>query len=326
MLRIAAVALAMLLPLGAAEALDRVHFQYSWLPTGDYAPVSAGLEKGFFREVGIDLTYSTGRGSGDAVKRVAAGASPFGDGDISALMAARLRENAPVRCVMSQYTMSPHSVFVLESSGITSLRDLAGKTLVTTPGNSHFLYFPLVARMVGLDPASVRWVTADAAAMGPMLITRRVDGAPMFATHEYYQNKQAERVGQRIRVIPYAEYGFRIYSYCWFASEETIRTNPDMVRRFLAALSRSFLWAKDNVEEAAAIHNRRHPEVAVDEAVGSMRVMMRYMFNEATEQTGFGGFDPARLRETYRVIALAQELPAEVDVTQFVDTSMLPPR
>lgn len=326
MLHIFALALAVLLVPGAARALDRVHYQYSWIPTGEYAPVSAGLEKGYFREVDIDLTYSTGRGSGDAVKRVAAGASPFGDGDISAVIAARVRENAPVRCIMAQHTMSPHSLFVLESSGITSFRDLAGKTLATTPGNSHYLYFPLVARMSGLDPASVRWVTVDSAAMAPMLISRRVDGAPLFATHEYYQNKQAERVGQRIRVIPFADYGFKIYSYCWFATEETIRTNPDLVRRFLAALSRSYLWAKDNVEETARLHNRRHPDVAVDDAMGSMRIMNRYMFNEATEQAGFGRFDPDRLRETYRVVAMAQELPAEIDVTQFIDTSLLPPR
>lgn len=325
---IAAVALAFSVPGGVdqASAQTRVHYQYSWIPTGEYAPVSAGIEKGFFRDVGIELTYSTGRGSGDAVKRIAAGASPFGDGDISAVMAARVRENAPVRCIMSQHTMSPHSLFVLESSGITSIAQLAGKTLATTPGNSHYLYFPLVARMNGLDPDTVKWVTVDGSAMAPMLISGRVDGAPLFATHLYYQNKQAERVGKRIRAIAFADYGFSIYSYCWFATEETIRNNPDLVRRFLAGISRSYIWAKDNIEEAAQLHHKRHPDVAVDDAMGSMRIMNHYMFNEATERTGFGGFDPARLAETYRVVAMAQNLPPNVDPSQFVDTSLLPPR
>jgi NitT/TauT family transport system substrate-binding protein len=313
------------LPL-AASAQDKLHYQFSWIPTGEYAPISAGIEKGFFREVGIDLSYSTGRGSGDAVKKVATGGSIVGDGDISALMAARVGEKAPMRCLMAQHTMSPHSLFVLESSGIKSFKDLAGKTLVTTPGNSHFLYFPLVARMNGLDPSTVKWVTGDAATMAPMLISGRVDGAPLFATHEYYQNKQAEKVGKKIKVIPFAEYGFRIYSYCWFSTEDAIKNNGDLLRRFLVGVRRSYLWAKDNVEETAKLHNKRHPDVDPDDAMGSMRIMMRYMWNDATEAAGFGHFLPDRLRETYRVVAQAQNLDPNYDVMQFIDTSLLPPR
>ena len=323
--RCSIAAAALLLAPGLATAQDRVHFQYSWLPTGEYAPISAGIERGVFRRQNIELTYSTGRGSGDAVRRIAAGASPFGDGDISAVMDARMRENAPVRCIMMQHAMSPHSLFVLESSGITSIQQLAGRTLATTPGNSHFIYFPLVARMNGLDPSTVRWITVDSAAMAPMLITRRVDGAPLFATHLYYQNKQAERMGQRIRAIPFAEHGFRIYSYCWTATEETIRTNPEMVRRFLAAVHESYLWAKDNVDEAARLHNRRHPDVAADDAAGSMRIMFEYMFPDAQALANFGQADRARLQETYRVVALSQNHPADADVTQFVDTRYAPP-
>src|SRR5262245_62068775 len=161
-------------------ALDKVHFQYSWIPTGEYAPFSAGIEKGFFTEQGIELTYATGRGSGDAVKKVAGGGAIVGDGDISAVMAARGREKAPVKCLRSQHSMAPHSLFVLEGSGINGIKDLPGKTLVTTPGNSHYLYFPLVAKLNGIDPNSVKWVNADATAMAPMLISGRVDGAPLF--------------------------------------------------------------------------------------------------------------------------------------------------
>ena len=58
-------------------ALDKVNFQWSWIPTGFYAPISAGMAKGFYEEEGIDLTVSTGRGSGDAVKKVAGGGSPL---------------------------------------------------------------------------------------------------------------------------------------------------------------------------------------------------------------------------------------------------------
>ena len=53
---------------------------------------------------------------------------------------------------MPWHDHSPHSLFVLESSGIKGFKDLAGKTLATTPGNSHRNYFPIAAKMAGLDP------------------------------------------------------------------------------------------------------------------------------------------------------------------------------
>ncbi|MGE0716848.1 MAG: ABC transporter substrate-binding protein [Alphaproteobacteria bacterium] len=309
-----------------AAALDKLHYQYSWIPTGEYGPVSAGIEKGFFKEVGIDLTYTTGRGSGDAVKKVAGGAAMVGDGDISAVMAARVREKAPMRCIAAQHTYSPHSLFVLESSGITDFKSLAGKTLVTTPGNSHFIYFPLVAKLSGLDPNAVKWVTADAPAMGPMLIAGRVDGAPMFATHATFQNRQAEKQGKKIKVIPFSDYGFRIYSYCWFATEESIKAHPDLLRRFLVGLQKSFIWSKDNIAEAAQLHSKRHPEITVQDSEDYIAAVLKFMFNETSEKTGLGYFDTAQLANTYKAVAQAQDLDPAQDPMQFVDMSLLPPK
>ncbi len=304
-----------------ARAEDKVMFQMSWIPSGEYAPFSAGIEKGFFHEAGIDLSMNTGRGSGDAVNKIAAGVAPFGDGDISAVMTAQMRDNSPTRCIMAQQTKSPHALFVLDGSGINSIKDLAGKTLATSPGNSHYLYFPIVARQSGLDPASVNWVTVDAGALAPMLIAGKVDGAPLFALNWYYQNKAAEKQGKSIKVIPYSASGFKIYAYCIVANEKFVAENGDLTRRFLGALQKSFLWSRDHIAEAAELHKKRHPEVDVDDAVGSLKTQMDYMFNENTERDGFGFFNPTQLQETYNVVAGAQKLPPDVDASRFVDTS-----
>jgi NitT/TauT family transport system substrate-binding protein len=310
----------------SALAEDKVLFQYSWIPSGEYAPYSAGIEKGFFRDAGIDLSVTTGRGSGDAVNKVAAGVAPFGDGDISALMTAQMRNNSPTKCLMALHTKSPHSLFVLEGSGINGFKDLAGKTLATTPGNSHFLYFPLVAKMGGLDPAAVNWITVDAGALAPMLLAGKVDGAPLFALNWYYQNKEAEKQGKKIKVIPFADYGFKIYAYCLFGNEQFVSGNADLTRRFLAATQKSYIWARDNVEEAAQLHKKRHPETDADDTMGTLRMQFQYMFNENSERDGFGFFNPQQLQETYNVVATAQQLPTGTEAGRFVDTSFLPPK
>ena len=307
-----------------AFAEDKLLFQYSWIPSGEYAPISAGIENGFYKEAGIDLSVTSGRGSGDAVNKVGAGVAPFGDGDISAVMTAKSRTKAPVKCLMALQTRSPHSLFVLEGSGINSLKDLAGKTLVTTAGNSHFLYFPLVAKMNGLDPASVNWITVDAGALAPMLIAGKVDGATLFAINWYYQNKGAEKQGKTIKVVPFADYGFKIYAYCIVGNEQFVKDNPDLTKRFLAATQKSYQWARDHITEAAQLHKKLNPETDVDDTIGTLKMQFQYMFNETTDRDGFGYFNPKQLQETYNVVSEAQQLPTGTDISQFVDTSFLP--
>lgn len=307
-----------------ARAQDRVLLQLDWIPTGEHAAYFSGAVRGAWREQGIDLQLTRGYGSGDTVNKVAAGTAAFGVADISAVMAARARQNTPVRAIMQVYTHSPHSLFVLRSSGITNFRGLEGRRIGITPGNSHRLYFPEVARRAGTNPDRIQWVNTDASAMAALLISRRLDAAPFFAIHHYYQNKAAQRAGEEIVVLPFVETGFAIYATTLMATDETIQRNPDLVRRFLRGASNAFTWANENQEQACRMHVQRNPEVELDDCQGSLRATMTYVFNDHQRQTGLGRQDAARLRFTWEQIAASQQLDAGWNYAQAVDLSFLP--
>jgi NitT/TauT family transport system substrate-binding protein len=304
-----------------AQAQDKVTYQLGWIPTGEYAPYFAGVAKGFYKQEGIDLVMSRGFGSGDTVKKVAGGGAMLGEADISTVMLAAIREKAPVKCLMSEYTQSPHSIFVLESSGIKSLKDLVGKRIATSPGNSHQVYFPLLARLAGFDPSGVQWVNADPASWAGMLLSGTIDATPVFATHEYWQNKQAKKMGKLIKVFPFADSGFKIYTYCIMATESFIASNGDLIRRFLRATKKSFLWAHNNTEEAAQLHAKANPEVDADDALGSMRI---FLGKYVTPVESFGKFDPQKLKDTYAAVAMAQNLDPAFDPASLLDMRFLP--
>ncbi len=307
-----------------ARAQDRVLLQLDWIPTGEHAAYFSGAVRGAWREQGIDLQLTRGYGSGDTVNKVAAGTAAFGVADISAVMAARARQNTPVRAIMQVYTHSPHSLFVLRSSGITNFRGLEGRRIGITPGNSHRLYFPEVARRAGTDPERITWVNTDASAMAALLISRRLDAAPFFAIHHYYQNKAAQRAGEEIVVLPFVETGFAIYATTLMTTDEVIQRNPDLVRRFLRGASNAFTWANENQEQACRMHVQRNREVELDDCQGSLRATMTYVFNDHQRQTGLGRQDPARLRFTWEQIAASQQLDAGWNYAQAVDLSLLP--
>ena len=305
-------------------AADEVHLQTDWIPSGEHAMYFGGWTKGFWEEQGIDINITRGYGSGDTVTKIAGGAADFGIADIGALITARARTGVPVKQIMQTYTHSPHSLFVLKSSGITTFQGLEDKKIGITPGNSHRVYFPKVAERAGTDPSKIIWSNSDASAMAALLISKKIDAAPFFAMHHYYQNKAAMRAGEEIVVLPFVETGFAIYATGLVARDDMIEENPDLVRRFLIANRNAMEWARDNREEACTLHVERVPEVAHDDCMGSLNATMTFVFNDHSSATGLGRHDPARLAFTYEVVADAQDLPADWDYSEVVDHRFVP--
>ncbi len=305
-------------------AADKVHLQTDWIPSGEHAMYFGGWTKGFWEEQGIDINITRGYGSGDTVTKIAGGAADFGIADIGALITARARTGVPVKQIMQTYTHSPHSLFVLKSSGITTFQGLEDKKIGITPGNSHRVYFPKVAERAGTDPSKIIWSNSDASAMAALLISKKIDAAPFFAMHHYYQNKAAMRAGEEIVVLPFVETGFAIYATGLVARDDMIEENPDLVRRFLIANRNAMEWARDNREEACTLHVERVPEVAHDDCMGSLNATLTFVFNDHSSATGLGRHDPARLAFTYEVVADAQDLPGDWDYSQVVDHRFIP--
>lgn len=317
------LASAMLLPL-AAHAQEKVRFQTDWVASGEHAAYYGALVKGIWAKEGLDITITRGYGSGDTATKVGAGAADFGVSDIGAVLTARARANLPVKTIATVYTYSPHSLFVLKSSGITGFKGLEGKKIGITPGNSHKLYFPKVAAKSGTDASKIVWVNMDGGAMGAQLFTKNIDAAPFYSIHHYYQNKAANKAGEEIVVLPFVKSGFAIYSASLIASDKTLQERPETVKKFLRGVRSSFEWARDNPVEACKMHVQRIPEVDLDDCLNSLKATLEFVFNDFEKKNGFGQVNAARLDETWKVVAESQELDPKWNPAQAIDTRFLP--
>ncbi len=304
-----------------AMAADKVRFQTDWIASGEHAMYYGAWEKGIFADEGIDVTITRGYGSGDTLTKLAAGAFDFGVADIAAVLTARSRQNMPVKTIAVLYNESPHSLFVLKSSGITNFKGLEDKRIGITPGNSHKFYFPEVARRAGTDANKIKWVNMDGAAMATQLIAKNLDAAPFYSIHHYYQNKAAKRAGEELVTLPFVEAGFRIYAASLVTNDKTLAEKPELVTRFVRAIRKSFDWARANPEEACKLHTKRIPEVELDDCLGSLRATLAFVFNDHSEKFGWGKESDERLAFTWKVVAESQDLPAGWNPKQAVDTS-----
>jgi NitT/TauT family transport system substrate-binding protein len=317
------LAAALLLSLGA-HAQEKVRFQTDWVASGEHAAYYGAWTKGIWAEEGLDITITRGYGSGDTASKVGAGAADFGVSDMGAVLTARARANLPVKTIATVYTYSPHSLFVLKSSGITSFKGLEGKKIGITPGNSHKLYFPKVAARSGTDASKIVWVNMDGGAMGTQLFTKNIDAAPFYSIHYYYQNKAAQKAGQEIVVLPFVKTGFAIYTASLITSDKMLQERPETVKKFLRGARRSFEWARDNQVEACKMHVQRIPEVDLDDCLNSLKATLEFVFNDYQQKNGFGAVTNERLGETWKVVADAQELDPKWNPAQAIDTRFLP--
>src|SRR5882672_12441063 len=105
-----------------------------FVPTGEYIPHYTALEKGWYRDEGLDVKILRGQGSGDTIKRIAAGQGEVGIADMSALIAARANTDVAVKAIALWYRRSPIGIFVRNDSPIKTPKELEGKKLAISPG------------------------------------------------------------------------------------------------------------------------------------------------------------------------------------------------
>ena len=274
-----------------------------FVATGEYVPHYTALEKGWYREEGLDVKIIRGQGSADTVKRIAAGQGEVGIADISTVIAARANSDAKVKAIALWYRRPPHGIFVRADSPIKAPKDLEGKKLAISPGNSHQILWPIFEKLSGLKPNSVTWVTMDAASMPPSLINGTTEAVPFFVVHEARIRKIAKQQNQDIRVlVAWADLGLDLSSTSLMAREETIAKDPDGLKAFLRATLKGadYAFRQRHFDEGVGYVVKHHPEVDPDGALGAAQVASRFVYTEevVSGKLAVGQFEPARLEKT----------------------------
>ena len=300
-----------------------------FVPTGEYVPHYTALEKGYYREEGLDVKILRGQGSGDTIKRIAAGQGEVGIADISALIAARANTDVAVKAIALWYRRPPHGIFVRSDSPIKSSKELEGKKLAISPGNSHQILWPVFEKLSGLKPNSVTWVTMDAASMPPALIRGAVDAVPFFVVHEARIRKVARQQNADIRVLAaWADLGFDVASTSLIAREETIAKDPEGLKAFLRATLKGadYAFRGKHFDEGVGYVVKAHPEVDPEGAVGAAQVGARFVYaSEVTSgKMAVGQFDPVQLEKTRDLYTQYLELKRKVGLEEIYTNDLLP--
>jgi NitT/TauT family transport system substrate-binding protein len=305
----------------AAVAADHIILQLDWIPTGNHEPPYAGISQGFFAAENIDLEIRRGTGAADSLTKVATGGADYGYTDIANLM---MTPGTGVRAIMSVDREVPHAVLTRADTGIKSFADLPGHTLGTAPNASSNLYFPLVLQDAKVDASKITIINVDPSALGPMLLTKRVDGVIMWTTNIPRLKPQADKVGISLLALPFDIVDSSMYGSVIVASEKTLKARPDLTRRFLAAMRKAFLFTRDHPEETAAYVKSVNPQQNLEYELAGLRESSKHIYTWKDDEKTFGTFDPVKVKTTYQWIVRAAKADPSVNPEIFIDRSYLP--
>src|SRR6266849_6534867 len=233
-----------------ADAADKVTFVTDFGYNGRHAYYFVALEKGYYAKQNLDVQIVRGQGSADAVKQVAAGSAQIGFADTAAVILGRGNDQIPTKLVAVVYAKPPHAIYVLKESGITKPKDLEGKKIADTAFSAVPKLFDAYAKAAKIDAGKVTWLVATSDTLPAMLTTGRADGIGQFIVGEPLLAKSA--APKQIFALSYADAGLDLYGNGIIASDNLIKSNPDLIRRFVTATMQGLKEAIADPQAAGA--------------------------------------------------------------------------
>lgn len=233
-------------PAGNEVPLRPVTLAMGFIPNVQFAPFYVAVEKGYFAEEGIELTFDYGM-ENDLVQLVAANELQFAIASGDQVLLGRSR-GLPVRYVANWYRRFPVAVTSIEHD-LSDPQVLEGKT-VGLPGlfGANYVGWLALAHASGLDADAVQ-LEAIGFNQVPVLAEGQVDAVVVYATNEPLQLARQGYEPSTIYVSDYID----LVANGLITNDETIQNDPELVAGMVRAILRGIQDTLNDPDGAFAI-------------------------------------------------------------------------
>ena len=323
--RIALLAGSVAAALAAAPAFaqQKIDFILNWVPGGDHAPYYYAKKMGWYKDAGIDLNLEPGKGSAVAVQKVAAGANPIGLADMANALTLR-GKGADTVGVFNVYANSPQGLYWLKSSGIKSVKDLAGKKIGNPAGDGARTIWPALAKANGMDANSVTWVNIDANSKLAALKAKSIDATTSFYNiHHIFQKELGDDMG----FVAWKDAGLNTYGNTVIVNGDFLKKNKAVVAAFVKVTQKAFAACVANANPCVQALVDANGALQFDNELQNWRLVEVLMSDKFSKTVALGVLDDNRMAADYELVKTYIGLDAPYDVktaytNEFLDRSI----
>lgn len=246
--RVVGCAIAMLLVLPSGHAQESFNVRFSWKLKAEYAPFYLAQQKGFFATQGLKVRLGEGAGS-----EAALGSLIQGQEDVVIIPGiysmSAVSKGMPVKIIALYQPKAPTGIVSHLDKPITTPKDLEGKTLAATVGDTTMDYLKVFCSENHVDCDKVKIVMMNVQARLPQFMNRQVDGMSTYWNIDLPQLEYSTK--EKFALLDTVKYGQVVPGLSVVTSDADIAREPDKLKHFLRALTEGFDATKGDVEAAS---------------------------------------------------------------------------
>ena len=303
-------------PTTTAAPLRPVRLPVGYIPNVQFAPIYVAIEKGYFRDAGLDVTVDYSMENDNTVL-AATGDLQFAVVSGEQVLLARAQQ-MPVVYVMAWYQQYPVGIAAKKSANINTVADLRGRK-IGLPGLYGASYIGAIAL---LDSAGLKEsdVTLDSIGFTQVesLVADRDEAVVIYVANEPVQ---LERLGEEITLLRVSD-AVDLVSNGIITNEKTLAEDPELVRGLVGAMLKGLQYTTDHPEEAYEICKKYVENLAEADQEVQMRVLLNSIELWQGERLGYS--QPQAWQNMQRILLQMGLLKEEHDLSKAYDNQFIP--
>lgn len=250
--------------------LEDVTVILDYVANTNHTGMYVALEQGYYEEEGLNVTIIEPT-QGATATLIAVGKGDFGisyQEDVT--IALTSDEPLPVKAIAAIIQHNTSGFAVYADKDIHSPKDFEGKTYAGWGGPGEEAVLKAVMTRDGGDFSKLNMVISDGSGFEALK-----DKADIMWFFEGWDNVKCELNDFPIEYMPVRDLDERLdyYTPVIIANKNTLETNPQMVRRFLAATAKGYEYAIAHPEESAEILHTYAPDYSLEMLMMSQKYL-----------------------------------------------------
>ena len=282
----------------AQTAPTELALQLSWLHSVQFAGSYIALERGWWREGGLDVSLLSGGPNAPVEPPVVAGTALVG---ISAAdyTAAAVEQGAPFRIIGVAMQKNPFVIASLPVNPVNTPADLAGKRIGMALANTPVLQ--ALCTLNGVDINAIKIVPTQYSPQP--LLTKEVDCLLCWET-----DLPVAMAIQGIDSVTMlmADHGYSLHSQTYIATEDSLANRRAELVALMRGEARGWEAYRTDTDAAAALTLAMFPDAGLDLETQKLQAARQVplMFSELTDANGFGWWSDEAVAANIETLAL----------------------
>jgi len=232
---------------------EKIILQLKWKNQFQFAGYYAAIEKGFYKELGLEVEVRELEKSNNVTDIVLNGLAHYGIGNSELVI--EYMNGAPIVVLACILQNSPSTVVVKESSNIYAPKDFINKKIEINKDESGV---EIMAMLLKEGISSDQLTTIENTFSLNNLLSNKIDALEIYISNEPFF---LTKFGIPFRLIYPRNYGINFYSDCLFTTRDEIEKHPDRVKKFRQASLKGWEYALTHQEELANIIQTKYGSI-----------------------------------------------------------------